>query len=1537
MKYPFYDQDIPNEGSLHLMDMERDACGVGFVANIHGKRSRNILDMALCGVCSVQHRGAVDADRVTGDGAGVLTHIPYEVLLPEVEKLGHALDHPMDLAVGVFFLPHDPGEQLRIQLLTEAIVRNRKIRVLGWRDVPVNPNELGEKARRTMPYIQHLFLERPEEMDDNSFERQLYLVRRELVIKAREQKITNFYISSLSHRTIVYKALLLPSSLEKFYTDLQSDDYDTSLALFHQRFSTNTFPTWALSHPFRTLAHNGEINTVRGNRNWLSSRTSDFEHEFWAQEEHLLKKLVDANSSDSASLDQALELLVLSGRSLTHAMAMLVPSAYGIDPTTSPELKAFYEYHECFSEPWDGPAALVFTDGLSVAAGLDRNGLRPSRWKLTEDGIFALGSEVGIIHIDDAKVIQKGRLAPGEMLEVDLQAGKLRFNDEIKQTLASRQPYEEWLKNRTRLTAQSPGAPKEELDILGLSQKQAAFGWTKEELDFSLIPMLQKGEESVYSMGDDASLSILSPRPRLLPSYFKQLFAQVTNPPIDPIRERAVMSLDVVLGQQRNLLDETPEHAKVVHLTSPFLFENELTTLKGMSDFPSRVLDITWPISEGPAGLKAALVRLSHEATKAVYDDIQILILSDRAVSEERVAIPALLATGAVHQHLNRKQVRMRLSIVVDTAEARDTHQMATLFGFGASAVCPYLAFETIQEVLEADKTARKPALEGYDYTKVLTNYRKGLEKGVLKIMSKMGISVLSSYTGAQIFEAVGLGKEVMDYCFSGTPSQISGIGYNEIAEEALARHALGFGQAVPDDGSPPAPAASKVDLGDPGYYRPRQKGEVHAVTGPVIKNFHTFVKSGSPEDYQKYVAAQLENSPVALKDLLDFVPSKDGPIPIDEVEPIEDIRVRFTTAAMSLGAISPEAHEALAIAMNRIGGKSDSGEGGEDPKRFKPYDNGDWANSKIKQVASGRFGVTAEYLANAWELEIKMAQGAKPGEGGQLPAMKVNRMIARLRNTTPGVMLISPPPHHDIYSIEDLAQLIHDLKEANPRARVCVKLVAESGVGTIAAGVAKANADIILVSGHDGGTGASPLSSIKHAGLPWELGLAETQQVLMLNGLRERVTLRTDGGLRNGRDIAIAAMLGAEEFNFGTIALIALGCVYVRQCHLNNCPVGVATTDPKFRAKFKGKPEHVVNFFNSVANEVREIMAQLGVAKMNDLIGRPEFLRQRQVPGHKKANMIDLSRVLKDVGKEIKQDVARTCQMNQNDGLDQHPLDDRLIQDAQFAISDKRKVKPVRYKIKNTFRNIGTKLSGEIAFHHGNHGLPPGSVDITCEGSAGQSFGTFLCGGVKLTLIGEANDYVGKGLCGGEIIIRPSPRLNPVCKTWENSIMGNTVMYGATSGQLFGAGRAGERFCVRNSGATAVVEGIGDHGCEYMTGGVVAILGTFGKNFGAGMSGGIAYLLDEAGCFDTLHNPEMIKGEKVTDSEDIKQLQALITDHLDRTESLRAKDILGDWEKYLPLFIKVVSKAEPVMVPVEEEVATTAPVITETIEPAAA
>ena len=1517
-KHPYYDEPIPNEGTLHRMDLERDACGVGFVAQVNGKRSHQILEYALGGCCNVIHRGAMEADMKTGDGAGILTQIPHGILVPEAEKLGHKLEHPLDLAVGVFFLPQDETARLKIQLVAEAVLSKRDVKVLGWRVVPVNERELGDKARRTMPNIMQLLMERPKELDDNPFERVLFLARREIEIKCRQQKLAEFYIPSMSHRTIIYKALVVATALEKFYLDLQDERYETALAVFHQRFSTNTFPTWALSHPFRMLAHNGEINTVRGNRNWIASRASDFEHPWWEGDEHLLKGLCDPGQSDSASLDAALELLVLSGRDVTEAMSMLVPPAYGIDPTTTEEEKAYYEYHSCFSEPWDGPAGLVYTDGRTIAATLDRNGLRPSRYKITEDGIFALGSEVGIIPLDDAKVIKKGRLSPGEMLTVDTGRGIITYDKEIKNRLVERQPYGTWLKeNRLEMTAQAPHAPKEDLDILSVSQKQVAFGWNKEEIEMSFVPILAKGEEAIYSMGDDIPLSVLSRQPKLISSYFKQLFAQVTNPPIDPIRERAVMSLDVGLGWQRNWLGETPEHAQIVHLTSPFLFENELESIKNLKNFPCRILDTTWPVSEGPAGLKAAVDRLCTEAEEAVRDHVRILILSDRSTDHNRVPVPAAVATGAVHHHLNRAQVRMRLSIVVDTAEARDTHQMALLFGFGASAVCPYLAYETIQEVLEKDKTAKKPLLEGLDFAKALTNYRKGLEKGVLKIMSKMGISVLSSYTGAQIFEAVGLGKELMDKCFTGSPSQIGGIGFNEVAEESLARHAAGYSVAVPESGP--------IELADPGFYRPRQKGEMHAITGPVIKNFHTFVKSGKPEDYDAYNQAQLLNTPVALKDLMEFVPGEDGPIPIDEVESIEDIRVRFTTAAMSLGAISPEAHEALAIAMNSIGGKSDSGEGGEDPKRFKPYENGDWAMSKIKQVASGRFGVTAEYLANAWELEIKMAQGAKPGEGGQLPAMKVNRLIARLRNTQPGVTLISPPPHHDIYSIEDLAQLIHDLKEVNPRARVCVKLVAESGVGTVAAGVAKANADIILISGHDGGTGASPLSSIKHAGLPWELGLAETQQVLRLNGLRDRVTLRTDGGLRNGRDIAMAAILGAEEFNFGTIALIALGCVYVRQCHLNNCPVGIATTDPKFRGKFKGKPENVVHFFNSVAQEVRAIMASLGVAKMNDLIGRPEFLKQRVIPDHKKANMLDLSRILRDVSKDLGQDAPRICLVNSNERVNHHPLDDKILQAAQFAITDERKVKAIHYKVKNTDRNIGTKLSGEIAFHHGNHGLEEADgsakIDVNLEGSAGQSFGTFLCGGVKLTLTGEANDYVGKGMCGGEIIIKLPAKMHSSFNSWENSILGNTVMYGSTGGALFAAGRAGERFCVRNSGGTAVVEGIGDHGCEYMTNGLVVVLGSFGKNFGAGMSGGRAYLLDEAGMFAKLHNPEMIRGEQVSAPEDVKQVQELITKHLEKTGSVRAKEILEKWDHYGPLFVKVSPKVEPVALPPEEEV----------------
>ncbi|MEZ0275292.1 MAG: glutamate synthase central domain-containing protein, partial [Roseimicrobium sp.] len=918
-KHPYYDLPIPNEGSLHRMELERDACGVGFVAKVDGTRSYEILELALGGCCAVVHRGAMEADMKTGDGAGVLAQIPHKILLPVAkEEFGVDLEHPLDLAVGVFFLPQDELQRIKIQTVVEGAVAKRDIRIIGWRQVPVNANELGEKSRQTMPCIMHLLMARPHGMDDGPFERALYMARRELTLKSRSMGLAEFYVPSMSHKTIIYKALVIATALGKFYQDLQDERFETSLAIFHQRFSTNTFPTWALSHPFRMLAHNGEINTVRGNRNWVSSRASDFEHEFWQEEEHLLKNLCAVGQSDSASLDAALELLVLSGRDLTHAMSMLVPAAYGIDPTTTDEEKAYYEYHSCFSEPWDGPAALVATDGRNIVASLDRNGLRPSRYKLTEDGIFALGSEVGIIPLDDRKVIKKGRLAPGEMIEVDTLKGTVTTNSDIKHKLAAQQPYGEWLKaNRRDLTSQAPHAPKEELDILGLSQKQVTFGWNKEEIDMAFAPMLARAEEVIYSMGDDAALSALSKQPKVLFTYFKQLFAQVTNPPIDPIRERAVMSLDVVLGWQRNWLGETPQHASVVHLKSPFLFENELESLQQIKDFPCRVLDTTWAVTEGTIGLRKAVDRLCAEAEKAVEENVRILILSDRTTDHNRVPVPALIATGAVHHHLNRTQKRMRLSIVVETGEARDTHQMACLFGFGASAVCPYLAYETVQEVLEADKTSRKPLYTDQDFAKLLTNYRKSLEKGVLKIMSKMGISVLSSYTGAQIFEAVGIGKEVMDKCFTGTPSQIAGIGFDEIAEESLARHAAAYTTPVPETGP--------IELADPGFYRPRRDGELHSVTGPVIKNFHTFVKSGKSEDYEKYVNSQLENRPAALKDLFEFVPDSSGPIPIDEVESIEDIRVRFTTAAMSLGAISPEAHETLAIAMNSIGGKSDS------------------------------------------------------------------------------------------------------------------------------------------------------------------------------------------------------------------------------------------------------------------------------------------------------------------------------------------------------------------------------------------------------------------------------------------------------------------------------------------------------------------------------------------------------------------------------------------------------------------------------------
>ena len=1292
----FFRQGFPKvEGTLHRPEVERDACGVGVIASIHGERINRVLEIGLTSLCNVVHRGAVDADQKTGDGAGITTQLPYKILMPELEGMGHSVEHPSDLGAGVFYLDgSNPAEQLKVKVLAEGVLKNRGVKVFGWREVPTNDTALGEKARSTKPELLHLLLGRPDEMPDDAWERTLYLGRREIEIKGHQEGIRRFYVGSMSHRLISYKALLVAPALKKFYRDLQSSDFETAICLYHQRFSTNTFPTWPLAQPFRMLAHNGEINTLRGNRNWMAARESYFRSDIWGEDVEYLRDLLDPEASDSASLDSALEMLVLSGRSLPHAMSMLVPPAWKIDPKTTEQEKAFYQYHSCFCEPWDGPAALVFTNGRTVAACLDRNGLRPVRYKITEGGIFALGSEVGVDRLDDSTVTRKGRLGPGQIIVIDTEKGEVILDREVKDELAGQQPYGEWIgEHRIDLAdhvESQPKAPEGVLDILTLTQRQVNFGVTKEEVEMTITPMLQNGMEATYSMGDDVALSVLSARPRMLFTYFKQLFAQVTNPPIDPIREFLVMSIEADLGRERNVLHETPQHARVIHCERPFLYDHELETLKDFhEEFPARTIATTWSAAEGPDGMEQAVERICAEAEAAVDEGIRILVLSDRSVDHVNAAIPSLLITGAVHHHFGRRGKRMLTSIIIDTGEARDTHQMACLIGFGATMICPYLAIDTVREIVEKDKAAKKPKLDGIGYCDAVANYFKGLEKGLLKIMSKMGISVLNSYQNAQIFEAVGLGRDLIDRCFPGTPSQIEGIGLKEIAIETLARHEESFGRVLPDgeEGEP-------LELGDPGYNRARRDGEMHAVTGEVLKPFHAFVRDNDPEKYEEYVAALKKNSPSALHDMFKLVPSAKGPIPIEEVEPIEKIRTRFTTAAMSLGALSPEAHEALAIAMNRIGAKSDSGEGGEDPKRFKRYPNGDWANSKIKQVASGRFGVSAEYLASAWEIEIKMAQGAKPGEGGQLPGHKVNGLIARLRNTQPGVQLISPPPHHDIYSIEDLAQLIHDLKEVNPRARVCVKLVAETGVGTIAAGVAKANADIILVSGHDGGTGASPLSSIKHAGLPWEIGLSETQQVLMLNGLRDRVTLRTDGGLRTGEDIIHAAILGAEEYNFGTIAMIALGCVYVRKCHLNTCPVGIATQDPKYRAKYRGDPEHVVNFFNAVSEEVRQIMAKLGVRKLDDLIGRTEFLRQRHVPDHPKANKLDLGKILRDVAAEIGEDLPRICLNDRNDGTLAHPLDDRILHEAKEAITDKRKI-ALEYEVVNTNRNVGTKLSG--------------------------------------------------------------------------------------------------------------------------------------------------------------------------------------------------------------------------------------------------
>ena len=1471
---------------------EKDACGVGFIANRFGNRSHEIIKMATQAVTNLTHRGAVAADAKTGDGAGILTQIPEKLFQKELEKLGVHLASINDMGVGMIFLPrHDRSAQAQGRALVEKTLQQYGVPLLGWRSVPLDLSALGTTALETMPEIQQVLVGRPEQLTDDAFERRLYLICKELEHRITATGLDEFHIASFSHRTVVYKGLLVAPQLSQFYPDLEDSDFEASLAVFHQRYSTNTSSTWMLAQPFHTLAHNGEINTLMGNRNWMRAREADLQSPHWKEHIQKLVPIIDPHGSDSMSLDNVLELLTHSDRDILHAMMCLIPEAYEQIPDMPDVLKACYEYLSCVSEPWDGPAAVAFTDGVVVGASLDRNGLRPARYKVTEDGTVVMGSEVGIIELDDSCVVEKGRLGPGQMIAVDTAQGKLLKDSEIKRTVAEQKPYAEWVqKGIVTLPTEKDGASAT-MEIVSeqLPMYQKAFGYMTEDVERFIKPMVTEAKEAVGSMGDDTPPAVISRHPRSLYSYFKQRFAQVTNPPIDSIRERLVMSLTTYLGRRHNLLTETDAHARLIRLSSPILTNADLQALRELdiSDFQIETLSVCFPVSSGGQGLETVLETLCQRASEVVDAGTTLLVLSDKDVNPDSAPIPMALAVGAVHHHLIREGKRMRVSLIAETGDAREEHHFAVLIGYGAAAVNPYLAFSTIVQLAEDDELA------GLTATKAVETYKSTVEKGILKIMAKMGISTVSSYRGAQIFEALGINATVIDKCFTGTTSRLSGIGFTEIAAETLHFHTKAF--SGNEDGA---------SLEEAGYFRFRRNGEFHAFNPTVFKSLHKFVKAGKSEDYEKYVDAVETGEPSSLRDLLAFKPST--PIPIQEVEPAEDIVRRFTTGSMSFGALSRETHETLAIAMNRLGAKSGSGEGGESSTRFKPQPNGDLASSAIKQVASGRFGVTPTYLISARELEIKMAQGSKPGEGGQIPGHKVTAEIASIRHSVPGVPLISPPPHHDIYSIEDLAQLIYDLKQANPQAKVAVKLVSEFLVGTIASGVAKGYADVIQVSGHEGGTGASPLSSIKNAGTPWELGLAETQRALVTNELRDRVVLRADGGMRSGRDIVIAAMLGAEEYGFGTIAMVATGCVMARQCHLNTCPVGVATQDPALRAKYPGTPEMVVNFMLGVANEVRAILANLGHRSLNDIIGRPELLQPVDLADYPKAAMLDLSEILTPADLTGTQPRYHLQERNDREDI---PLDDRILADAEEAIDQKTSIQ-LSYSIRNTHRTVGAKLSGEIARRYGDAGLPDRTIQCHFEGSAGQSFGAFCISGVQFVLTGEANDYVGKGMAGGELIIKPASTVP--FQTYENTIIGNTVLYGATGGTLYASGGVGERFCVRNSGATAVVESVGDHGCEYMTAGTVVILGETGRNFGAGMTGGTAYVLDEKGQFEKKYNSDWVKIEKVTGETDIKSLMALIQNHAAYTGSQHAENILTHWEAFLPHFWKVVTPPPP-------------------------
>ncbi len=1487
---------LPQAQGLYHPSQEHDACGIGFVANIKGHKSHEIIEKGIQILINLTHRGACGCDPETGDGAGLLIQIPHTFFTRETAALGFTLPPAGEYGIGMVFLPVERQQRLQTEGILERIVQEEGLTVLGWRDTPIDGTAIGRVARASQPYIEQIFVGHARGMTTDQLDRKLYVVRKRAEAEVSASDMPDramFCIPSLSPRTIIYKGLLLAPQIAKFYSELSDPDVTSALCLVHQRFSTNTFPTWHLAHPFHYIAHNGEINTVKGNVNWMHARQSVLRSELLGDDLNKLFPIVQANGSDSASFDNVLELLVQSGRSLPHAVAMMIPEAWDGNPHMDDSKRAFYEYHCSLMEPWDGPAALTFTDGRIIGATLDRNGLRPARYVVTKDDMVVLSSETGVLPIKPEDVRIKGRLQPGKMFLVDLEQGRIVSDREIKEQLAGRNPYTAWLAEN-QITLDNLGEPPRvhATDPATVNARQRAFGYTDEDIRFLMTPMAANGEEPLGSMGTDTPLACLSDKPQPLFNYFKQLFAQVTNPPIDPIREEMVMSLVSYIGKERNILAETAEHCHTLKLPHPILTNRDLEKLRRVSqgDFLATTLSALFPLAEGEGGLERALDGLCRRASLAIRNGYTILILSDRGVDQHYVPIPSLLAMTAVHNHLVRECLRTQVALIIESGEPREVMHYALLIGYGASAINPYLAIETLE-----DLALRERLPQNVTFEKALYNYIKSVNKGLLKVFSKMGISTLQSYRGAQVFEAIGLNKDMIDRYFTGTASRIEGVGLDVLAREAVMKHTLAFQPLLELD--------TELPVG--GSYAFRLRGEYHSLNPATVSALQLAVRQNSFATFEEYARLIDEQSRhlCTLRGLFEFKTAT--PIPLEDVEPATEIVKRFATGAMSFGSISKEAHETLAIAMNRIGGRSNTGEGGEDEERFHPDANGDSRRSSIKQVASGRFGVTAHYLVNADELQIKMAQGAKPGEGGQLPGHKVDEVIARVRHSVPGVGLISPPPHHDIYSIEDLAQLIYDLKNVNPTARISVKLVAEVGVGTVAAGVSKAHADVVLISGHDGGTGASPLTSLKHAGAPWELGLAETQQVLVMNDLRSRIRVQTDGKLQTGRDVAIAALLGAEEFGFSTMPLIALGCIMMRKCHLNTCPVGIATQDPVLRAKFNGQPEHVINFFFFIAEQVRAIMAQLGFRKIDEMVGRSDMIEARPAVDHWKAKGLDFSSIL--YTPPLPARISRRCTTKQDHGLDE-ALDFKLIDHARDAINaDPADRSPIEIKlpIRNVHRTVGAMLSGEIARAHGAKGLPDNTIKFKFTGSAGQSFGAFLARGVTLELEGDANDYVGKGLSGGRILVYPSKASTFVAA--ENILIGNVVLYGATSGEAFFNGMAGERFAVRNSGATAVVEGLGDHGCEYMTNGLVVVLGKTGRNFAAGMSGGIAYVLDENGEFlDYRCNKTSVDLEDATSAADEQILLDSIQRHIEATGSVRAKYILENWVTLLPRFVKV-------------------------------